>query len=572
MMPQLKNYYRILQVDPAAEPEVITAAYKRLALKYHPDTSKSPDATRRMQDINEAYEILSNPARKEQFDRELLRRREAKRAANMRRSPNEGEQQGPVRNEKRRQATQAEPVGRRTEDEPRRRTATDADAEIQRNRAKADKQHEEEHQLNVLRQRAVHLKRVRNTVLGVGLAIAAIPLILSFRALGAAHTLSTQSDLVIDPQLARTATGLASTATATRMPAPSATKPPTPTRTATAKPTKTLLPTATFEVISAQNASKLRYIQEFPHDTLTILQSTGSHSYDLSTFSRWPMTGTCGDQPGFPISCSISRTSQRLAFLNDGVLEVWDFQRGQRILQVDVAPTFLYTAISADGKLVSIIDPGRDNPPALVAVFETATGELLHSFEPSLWGPSYYLPFTVSPTDGYLVLAGCAQLSGGNSGYCTEYKLDFWDMAQGVLLRTLIGGEEAISRVVFSADGTLLATQSDFGNTISIWDATRLKMLGQIQVDGASAISQIAVSPDGLIIATASILVDRVFNTPELNLRLYDTASGELKAELKEPAPNEYSAIFMTFANDGRSIALAYWEPASTVKIYAVSQ
>ncbi len=70
MPTQFKDYYRILQVDPSAEPEVVTAAYKRLAHKYHPDTNKSPDAHRRMQEINAAYEILGNPENRAKYDRE----------------------------------------------------------------------------------------------------------------------------------------------------------------------------------------------------------------------------------------------------------------------------------------------------------------------------------------------------------------------------------------------------------------------------------------------------------------------------------------------------------------------
>jgi hypothetical protein len=67
-MPPGKNYYQILQVDPSAEPEVITAAYKRLSVKYHPDMNHSKDATRRMQEINEAYQVLKNPASRAHYD------------------------------------------------------------------------------------------------------------------------------------------------------------------------------------------------------------------------------------------------------------------------------------------------------------------------------------------------------------------------------------------------------------------------------------------------------------------------------------------------------------------------
>jgi hypothetical protein len=65
-----KDYYQILQVDPEADPEVIAAAYRRLSLKYHPDTSRAADATLRMQQINEAYDVLRNPVKRARYDRE----------------------------------------------------------------------------------------------------------------------------------------------------------------------------------------------------------------------------------------------------------------------------------------------------------------------------------------------------------------------------------------------------------------------------------------------------------------------------------------------------------------------
>ena len=65
-----KDYYKILQVDPSADQEVIEAAYKRLARKYHPDMNTSPDATVRMQEINAAYEVLCTPVRRAHHDRE----------------------------------------------------------------------------------------------------------------------------------------------------------------------------------------------------------------------------------------------------------------------------------------------------------------------------------------------------------------------------------------------------------------------------------------------------------------------------------------------------------------------
>jgi len=56
----LASYYETLQVSPSAEPEVLAAAYKALARKYHPDRSKAPDAIAKMARVNVAYEALSS--------------------------------------------------------------------------------------------------------------------------------------------------------------------------------------------------------------------------------------------------------------------------------------------------------------------------------------------------------------------------------------------------------------------------------------------------------------------------------------------------------------------------------
>jgi len=72
------SYYALLQLDPAAEPEVIEAAYRRLARKYHPDVDGSPGAGPRMQEINRAYATLSRPHRRAIYDRELRRATQVK--------------------------------------------------------------------------------------------------------------------------------------------------------------------------------------------------------------------------------------------------------------------------------------------------------------------------------------------------------------------------------------------------------------------------------------------------------------------------------------------------------------
>jgi preprotein translocase subunit Sec63 len=68
----MTNYYKLLQVDPSADPEVIAAAYRRLAVKNHPDTNgSSPEAKARMQALNEAYAVLSDPVQRAAYDRSM---------------------------------------------------------------------------------------------------------------------------------------------------------------------------------------------------------------------------------------------------------------------------------------------------------------------------------------------------------------------------------------------------------------------------------------------------------------------------------------------------------------------
>jgi len=65
----VKDPYEILQVSKNAEIEVIEAAYRRLARKYHPDTNAAPDANERMRDIIWAYKLLQDPLERANYDR-----------------------------------------------------------------------------------------------------------------------------------------------------------------------------------------------------------------------------------------------------------------------------------------------------------------------------------------------------------------------------------------------------------------------------------------------------------------------------------------------------------------------
>jgi curved DNA-binding protein CbpA len=67
--------YKVLQIDPEADDEIIAVVYRRLARKYHPDVTPGPEAAARMTELNSAMEILGDPARRAAYDRERRARR-----------------------------------------------------------------------------------------------------------------------------------------------------------------------------------------------------------------------------------------------------------------------------------------------------------------------------------------------------------------------------------------------------------------------------------------------------------------------------------------------------------------
>jgi DnaJ-class molecular chaperone len=63
-----RDYYEILGVPRNATEREIKSAYRRLALQWHPDRNKSPEAEKKFKEINEAYEVLSDPKKRQKYD------------------------------------------------------------------------------------------------------------------------------------------------------------------------------------------------------------------------------------------------------------------------------------------------------------------------------------------------------------------------------------------------------------------------------------------------------------------------------------------------------------------------
>src|SRR5713101_4906749 len=64
-----RDYYEVLGVSRSADEEEIKKAFRRLAKQYHPDANKEQGAEARFIEVNEAYEILSDPQKRAAYDR-----------------------------------------------------------------------------------------------------------------------------------------------------------------------------------------------------------------------------------------------------------------------------------------------------------------------------------------------------------------------------------------------------------------------------------------------------------------------------------------------------------------------
>ncbi len=63
-----RDYYEILGINKSADSSEIKRAFRKLAMKYHPDRNKEADAEDKFKEINEAYEVLSDETKRKQYD------------------------------------------------------------------------------------------------------------------------------------------------------------------------------------------------------------------------------------------------------------------------------------------------------------------------------------------------------------------------------------------------------------------------------------------------------------------------------------------------------------------------
>ena len=83
------TYYKVLMLAEIADQEIISTVYRKLAQRYHPDVDLSPEAARRMAELNEAYATLRNPQLRHNYDTWLAARRDRRTNDRLVRHPSE---------------------------------------------------------------------------------------------------------------------------------------------------------------------------------------------------------------------------------------------------------------------------------------------------------------------------------------------------------------------------------------------------------------------------------------------------------------------------------------------------
>ena len=67
-MKNKRDYYDVLDVSKDSSKQEIKKAYRKLALKYHPDRNKSPEASEKFKEISEAYAVLFDDEKRKNYD------------------------------------------------------------------------------------------------------------------------------------------------------------------------------------------------------------------------------------------------------------------------------------------------------------------------------------------------------------------------------------------------------------------------------------------------------------------------------------------------------------------------
>lgn len=224
-------------------------------------------------------------------------------------------------------------------------------------------------------------------------------------------------------------------------------------------------------------------------------------------------------------------------------ISVWDTHDWTLRSKLNIETHIAQLAIAPDMSSLAIAFRENSSPRWQLQVLQTSGGKLLHKLE----GHTDDISSIVYSPDGTMLASGS-----------DDHTVRLWRIEDGTWLKTLKGHSENIAKVAFAPDGRTLASSS-WDSTIRIWQTDDGTLLYTMEGDNRIAFD-LAYSPDGSVLASAG--------TAGL-VQLWDVNKGILIRSLRENWRGTH-ILSLAFSPDGKVLAVA--QQNGIVRLYNVQQ
>ncbi len=288
---------------------------------------------------------------------------------------------------------------------------------------------------------------------------------------------------------------------------------------------------------------------------LLLSAASGCEGQDMNTLAKEPRSVVLGEHPN-GVSCVVFSPDGKILVSggSDGTAQIWNVASLKNLRVLEWREHIWSVAFSPVGSLLatgtSQKSEDRKKFVSAVVLWKVDTGESLTVLKGEPFtNPAFSVAF--SP-DGQTLAVG--SMRAFDTRRCT---VPLWEVPEGKLRRTLVGGMGLVYSVQFSPDGKLLATGglSSDENTktpsFKLWDVAT----GKLKTDFKGLkvrVHSVAFSPDGKLLASGGGFKDIT------EVALWDVGEGMRRATLTGHQGYVYS---VTFSHDGKLLASAGGDP-----------